>query len=150
LANMSHELRTPLNSLLILAKLLLDNRDGNLTAKQVEYARTIYSSGDDLLSLINEILDLSRVEAGKMNVEPRDLAIAEILDICERSFRALADEKSLAFRLEALPSAPAELRTDPLRLQQILKNLLANAFKFTSRGSIELRVRAAEDERSCF
>src|SRR6516225_12187003 len=98
LANMSHELRTPLNSLLILAKLLSDNKDGNLSGKQVEYASTIYASGGDLLSLINEILDLSKVEAGKMPVEPRDIALGEVTDFVERSFRPVAEQKQLHFQ----------------------------------------------------
>jgi HAMP domain-containing protein/signal transduction histidine kinase/CheY-like chemotaxis protein len=142
LANMSHELRTPLNSLLILAKLLSDNPEKNLSDKQVEYAKTIYASGGDLLTLINEILDLSKVEAGKMPVEPRDVALSEISDFVDRSFRPLADQKDLAFSTEADTDAslPASIHTDPQRLQQILKNLLANAFKFTGRGSVRLRM----------
>src|SRR5436853_5404354 len=118
---MSHELRTPLNSLLILAKLLADNKEDNLSEKQVEYAKTIYASGGDLLSLINEILDLSKVEAGKMQVEPRDIQLAELVEFVERSFRPVADEKGLAFVSEVLPGI-AGLRTDPQRLQQVLKN----------------------------
>jgi HAMP domain-containing protein/signal transduction histidine kinase/CheY-like chemotaxis protein len=140
LANMSHELRTPLNSLLILAKLLSDNPELNLTDKQVEYAKTIYASGGDLLTLINEILDLSKVEAGKMPVEPRDIRLPEITEFVDRSFRPLADQKQLAFTAEVGPGLPAQIHTDPQRLQQVLKNLLANAVKFTDTGSVSLRV----------
>jgi signal transduction histidine kinase/CheY-like chemotaxis protein/HAMP domain-containing protein len=140
LANMSHELRTPLNSLLILAKLLSDNSDANLTDKQVEYAKTIYASGGDLLTLINEILDLTKVEAGKMPVEPRDLPLSEVAEFVERTFRPIAEQKPLAFAVDVDGEVPPQIHTDPLRLQQVLKNLLANAFKFTERGSVKLRV----------
>ncbi|HZS35538.1 MAG TPA: response regulator, partial [Polyangia bacterium] len=149
LANMSHELRTPLNSLLILAKLLADNKEENLSEKQIEYAKTIYASGGDLLSLINEILDLSRVEAGKMHVEPRDVVMTDLVDFVERNFRPLAEQKAIDFRVDLSEELPDHLRTDPQRLQQILKNLLANAFKFTEHGSVELRVRRA-DPRTTF
>src|SRR5262249_21147634 len=138
LANMSHELRTPLNSLLILAKLLADNKDGNLSDKQIEYAKTIYASGGDLLSLINEILDLSKVEAGKMQIEPRDIALVDLRDFFERNFRPVAEQKNLGFEIGVDPDAPIHIRTDPQRLQQVLKNLLANAFKFTEEGSVRL------------
>nr|ACJ66693.1 sensor histidine kinase/response regulator [Myxococcus fulvus HW-1] len=144
LANMSHELRTPLNSLLILAKLLSDNKDGNLSTKQVEYANTIYASGGDLLSLINEILDLSKVEAGKMQVEPRDIVLTELNQFIERSFLPVAEQKGLDFAVEVGPGAPRHIRTDPQRLQQVLKNLLSNAFKFTDEGSVQLKVKLAE------
>jgi HAMP domain-containing protein/CheY-like chemotaxis protein/signal transduction histidine kinase len=144
LANMSHELRTPLNSLLILAKLLSDNKEGNLSNKQVEYANTIYASGGDLLTLINEILDLSKVEAGKMQVEPRDILLSELNQFVDRSFRPIADQKNLTFTVELLPSTPRTIRTDPQRLQQILKNLLSNAFKFTDQGSVKMVVKPAE------
>ncbi len=143
LANMSHELRTPLNSLLILAKLLSDNKDGNLSTKQVEYAQTIYASGGDLLTLINEILDLSKVEAGKMQVEPRDIVIKEVEDLAQRNFSAVAAQKGLEFQTE-VRAAPPTIRTDPQRLQQVLKNLLANAFKFTEKGYVRLTVRQVE------
>src|SRR5207245_2309833 len=136
LANMSHELRTPLNSLLILAKLLADNKDANLSEKQVEYAKTIYASGGDLLTLINEILDLTKVEAGKMPVNPREIPLAEITDFVDRSFRPLAEQKELAFKTDIGPSVAAQMYTDPQRLQQVLKNLVANAIKFTERGSV--------------
>ncbi|MRI87508.1 HAMP domain-containing protein [Aggregicoccus sp. 17bor-14] len=140
LANMSHELRTPLNSLLILAKLLADNKEQNLSQKQVEYANTIYASGGDLLSLINEILDLSKVEAGKMQVEPRDIVLGELNEFVDRSFRPVAEQKGLTFTTEIAPNVPRHIRTDPQRLQQVLKNLLSNAFKFTDTGSVKLKV----------
>jgi HAMP domain-containing protein/signal transduction histidine kinase/DNA-binding response OmpR family regulator len=144
LANMSHELRTPLNSLLILAKLLADNKEGNLSGKQVEYANTIYASGGDLLTLINEILDLSKVEAGKMQVEPRDILLAELNQFVDRSFRPVADQKGLSFTVELVQGSPRSIRTDPQRLQQILKNLLSNAFKFTDQGGVKLAVKPAD------
>ena len=140
LANMSHELRTPLNSLLILAKLLSDNPETNLSDKQVEYAKTIYASGGDLLTLINEILDLSKVEAGKMPVEPREVALTDLSDFVDRSFRPLAEQKDLAFKTDVDVDLPTHIHTDPQRLQQVLKNLLANALKFTASGSVTLRV----------
>ncbi|MFL5290115.1 MAG: HAMP domain-containing protein [Myxococcales bacterium] len=145
LANMSHELRTPLNSLLILAKLLSDNKDANLTDKQVEYAKTIYASGGDLLSLINEILDLSKVEAGKMQIEPRDIALDDLQDFIVRNFRPVADQKNLALTVDIAENVPTHIRTDPQRLQQVLKNLLANAFKFTEQGTVSVRVDAIQD-----
>src|SRR5262249_12067561 len=144
-ANMSHELRTPLNSLLILAKLLADNKDANLSEKQVEYAKTIYASGGDLLTLINEILDLSKVEAGKMQIEPRAIALLDLKDYFERTFRPLAEQKGLRFEIEIGDGLPSYIRTDPQRLQQVLKNLLANAFKFTEQGSIRLVMNQAHD-----
>src|SRR5207302_699427 len=147
LANMSHELRTPLNSLLILAKLLADNKEENLSEKQVEYAKTIYASGGDLLSLINEILDLSKVEAGKMQIEPRDIALVDLKEFVERNFRPVAEQKSLDFSVELDASLPTHVRTDPQRLQQVLKNLLANAFKFTDQGSVQLRIHTVPDRR---
>jgi signal transduction histidine kinase/DNA-binding response OmpR family regulator/HAMP domain-containing protein len=145
LANMSHELRTPLNSLLILAKLLSDNKETNLTEKQVEYAKTIYASGGDLLSLINEILDLSKVEAGKMQIEPRDIAISDLQDFIDRNFRPVAEQKGLELVIDIGQDVPSHIRTDPQRLQQVLKNLLANAFKFTEEGSISVRVEVVRD-----
>jgi signal transduction histidine kinase/ActR/RegA family two-component response regulator len=140
LANMSHELRTPLNSLLILSKMLAENRDGNLTPEQVKSASTVYTSGNELLTLINEILDLSKVEAGKMPIEPRDARLADVRDYLEQTFRHVAEQKGLAFTVEMGPELPASVFTDVTRLQQILKNLLANAFKFTERGSVTLRI----------
>jgi len=144
LANMSHELRTPLNSLLILAKLLADNPSLNLTPKQVEYAKTIHASGGDLLALINEILDLSKVEAGKMHIEPRTLPFADVVDFVERSFRPVADQKGLEFAIHCAPALPPVMRTDPQRLQQVVKNLLSNAFKFTNKGNVTLSVAPVE------
>ncbi|AHG87608.1 ATP-binding region ATPase domain protein [Gemmatirosa kalamazoonensis] len=147
LANMSHELRTPLNSLLILARLLADNKEGNLSAKQVEFARTILGSGSDLLNLINDVLDLSKVEAGKMEVHPLDVRVEEVREFAERTFRPLAEQKALDFSIDVLPGTPDSLVTDGQRLNQILKNLLSNAFKFTEHGSITLTVRRAEGGR---
>ncbi|HXU05818.1 MAG TPA: response regulator, partial [Polyangia bacterium] len=135
-----HELRTPLNSLLILARLLSDNPEKNLSDKQVEYAKTIYASGGDLLTLINEILDLSKVEAKKMPIEPHEVSLADISDFVDRSFRPLAEQKDLTFKTDVDVDVPTLVHTDPQRLQQVLKNLLANALKFTARGSVTLRV----------
>jgi HAMP domain-containing protein/signal transduction histidine kinase/CheY-like chemotaxis protein len=146
LANMSHELRTPLNSLLILAKLLGDNPDGNLTDKQIEFARTIHTAGSELLGLINDILDLSKVEAGKMDVHVAEVAIADELAQLERTFAPLAEDKGLAFELDFAPDALPTISTDPQRLQQILKNLLSNAVKFTHEGSVQLRAGLAGDD----
>ncbi|TML64393.1 MAG: response regulator, partial [Actinobacteria bacterium] len=143
LANMSHELRTPLNSLLILSKLLADNTDDNLSDKQVEFARTIYTAGSDLLSLINDILDLSKVEAGKMEVNPTHIALADVRDYVEQTFAPVATDKGLSFTAEVHPSAPASVETDEQRLQQILRNLLSNAVKFTEHGNVTLRVHPA-------
>jgi HAMP domain-containing protein/CheY-like chemotaxis protein/signal transduction histidine kinase len=146
LANMSHELRTPLNSLLILAKLLSENTDGNLSDKQIEFARTIYTAGSDLLDLINDILDLSKVEAGKMDVHITDVALAEIRDYVERTFHPLCNEKTLEFSVEIHgANVPPTIVTDEQRLQQILKNLLSNACKFTDAGAVTLRVALAEE-----
>ncbi|MEZ4408691.1 MAG: response regulator [Polyangiales bacterium] len=139
LANMSHELRTPLNSLLILARLLADNREGNLEPKQVEFARTIYSAGSDLLSLINDILDLSKIESGTMSVDVDELELEGLKDYVERNFGQVARDKGLEFVVDFAPNLPATMYTDPRRLQQVLKNLLANAFKFTDKGSVTLR-----------
>ncbi|HVS32027.1 MAG TPA: HAMP domain-containing protein [Thermoanaerobaculia bacterium] len=143
LANMSHELRTPLNSLLILAKLLADNPETNLTEKQVEFARTIHSSGVDLLTLINDILDLSKIESGMMTVALSDFSFRELNDLMERTFRQVAADKGLEFKVELNENLPAAIHTDPTRLQQVLKNLLGNAFKFTEKGSVKLDVHTA-------
>src|SRR5436853_2825255 len=124
LANMSHELRTPLNSLLILAKLLSDNPEGNLNEKQIDFARTIYSSGQDLLTLINDILDLSKIESGMMNVTLAEFSFKELSDLMERTFRQMANDKGLDFTIDLAPSLPQAVHTDPVRLQQVLKNLL--------------------------
>ncbi len=144
LANMSHELRTPLNSLLILARLLSQNAEQNLTPKQVEYAQVIHSSGTDLLQLINDILDLSRVEAGRMELHPERFALGALVDDLRAIFRPLTTEKGLEFVAGPLPSGlPAELVTDRQRLRQILHNLLSNAVKFTEQGRVELRITAS-------
>jgi signal transduction histidine kinase/HAMP domain-containing protein/CheY-like chemotaxis protein len=140
LANMSHELRTPLNSLLILARLLAQNADGNLTPKQVEYAHVIHSSGTDLLQLINDILDLSRVEAGKLEIHPERFALHALVDDLRAVFGPLTTDKRLDFAIDVRPDAPAELFTDNQRLRQILHNLLSNAVKFTERGAVDLRI----------
>jgi signal transduction histidine kinase len=141
LANMSHELRTPLNSLLILARLLADNVGGNLSPKQVKFAQTIHASGLDLLGLINDLLDLARIESGAvtaLNVAPA--TFGELREDLERTFRQLAQDKGLQFAITLDPALPPTLRTDAARLKQVLKNLLANAFKFTTRGSVMLRI----------
>ena len=140
LANMSHELRTPLNSLLILAKLLSDNGNGNLTEKQVEYSRTIHSAGNDLLGLINDILDLAKIESGTMSIEIQSLPFTDLRDSLDRTFRQVAQERHLEFQIQLDSKLPPTLTTDLKRLQQILKNLLANAFKFTDRGSVILQI----------
>ncbi|MCQ0024887.1 HAMP domain-containing protein, partial [Streptomyces somaliensis DSM 40738] len=144
LANMSHELRTPLNSLLILAKLLADNADGNLSPKQVEFAETIHGAGSDLLQLINDILDLSKVEAGKMDVSPTRIALVQLVDYVEATFRPLTAEKGLDFSVRVSPELPATLHTDEQRLLQVLRNLLSNAVKFTDTGAVELVIRPAK------
>jgi signal transduction histidine kinase/CheY-like chemotaxis protein/HAMP domain-containing protein len=143
LANMSHELRTPLNSLLILSKLLADNPQGNLNEKQTEFARTIHSAGSDLLSLINDILDLSKIESGTVSIEIGEMPMRNLKQHMERTFRQLATDKQLDFKVEFDANLPDTIRTDDKRLQQIVLNLLSNAFKFTSRGSVTLAVRAA-------
>ena len=140
LANMSHELRTPLNSLLILARLLSENKDENLTTRQIEWARTIHEAGEDLLSLINEILDLAKVESGKMAVEPREFPIDGLRAFAEKNFLPLAEQKGLRLQIELDGGLPETICTDAQRLQQVLKNLLANAFKFTSEGEVKLHV----------
>ncbi|APE19849.1 HAMP domain-containing protein [Streptomyces venezuelae] len=145
LANMSHELRTPLNSLLILAQLLAQNPTRNLTAKQVEYAGIIHSAGSDLLQLINDILDLSKVEAGKMDFNPERVPLRRLLDYVEATFRPLTTQKSLAFSVTTAAGVPVDLVTDDSRLRQVLRNLLSNAVKFTEHGSVELRIEPASD-----
>ncbi|MGW7671287.1 HAMP domain-containing protein [Streptomyces sp. NPDC054775] len=146
LANMSHELRTPLNSLLILAKLLADNAEGNLSPKQVEFAETIHGAGSDLLQLINDILDLSKVEAGKMDVSPTRIALVQLVDYVEATFRPLTAEKGLDFSVRVSPELPATLHTDEQRLLQVLRNLLSNAVKFTDTGAVELVIRPAGND----
>ncbi|CAK7286651.1 HAMP domain-containing protein [Streptomyces misionensis] len=146
LANMSHELRTPLNSLLILAQLLAQNPSRNLTPKQVEYAGIIHSAGSDLLQLINDILDLSKVEAGKMDVTPERVPLRQLIEYVEATFRPMTSQKSLGFTVTTSAGAPADLLTDDSRLRQILRNLLSNAVKFTEQGGVELRVEPAADD----
>lgn len=140
LANMSHELRTPLNSLLILSKLLADNREGNLSKKQVNFSKTIYSSGSDLLALINDILDLAKIESGKMDVNPRNVLIEDLAEFAENRFRPMANEKNLSFNILLKDDLPNYIYSDEQRLQQILKNLLSNAFKFTQQGGVTLEI----------
>ncbi|MGH3182313.1 MAG: ATP-binding protein, partial [Streptosporangiaceae bacterium] len=140
LANMSHELRTPLNSLLILARLLAQNPGRNLTAKQVEYANVIYSAGSDLLQLINDILDLSKVEAGRMDIHAERFPLSALLEDFQATFQPLTAEKGLEFAVETEADTPLELHTDRQRLRQVLGNLLANAVKFTEHGHVTLRV----------
>uniref|UniRef100_UPI0011E4CB56 HAMP domain-containing protein n=1 Tax=Streptomyces sp. WAC05950 TaxID=2487419 RepID=UPI0011E4CB56 len=143
LANMSHELRTPLNSLLILAQLLAQNPTRNLTPKQVEYAGIIHSAGSDLLQLINDILDLSKVEAGKMDINPQRGHLPQLPQYVDATFRPMTTQKSLDFTVTTAPDAPDDLLTDDSRLRQILRNLLSNAVKFTERGGVELRIEPA-------
>ncbi|MGH2791063.1 MAG: HAMP domain-containing protein [Actinomycetota bacterium] len=143
LANMSHELRTPLNSLLILAKLLADNPEDNLSDKQVEFARTIHTAGSDLLSLISDILDLTKIEAGKMDVHPTEINYGEIKEYVEQSFNPLAEEKGLRFAVEIGEDLGPTILTDLQRLQQVIKNLLSNAIKFTEKGSVRLAINSA-------
>jgi signal transduction histidine kinase/DNA-binding response OmpR family regulator/CHASE3 domain sensor protein len=145
LANMSHELRTPLNSSLILAKLLSDNAPGNLNDEQVRFAQTIYSAGNDLLHLINDILDISKVEAGKLELMPEELPLRRVADALARTFEPLARQKALAFTLTVEPDVPATINTDRQRLEQVLKNLLSNAVKFTEQGQVSLTVSATPE-----
>ncbi len=145
LANMSHELRTPLNSILILGQQLGDNTGGNLTAKQVEFAKNIHSAGSDLLNLINDILDLSKIESGTVTVEAEEMTFMALRESVERNFRHIAESKNLPFNLEFDGKLPRAFTTDPKRLQQILKNLLSNAFKFTSQGQVSMHIRIAAE-----
>ncbi|OAR26486.1 hybrid sensor histidine kinase/response regulator [Streptomyces sp. ERV7] len=140
LANMSHELRTPLNSLLILARLLSDNPDEHLSDQEVQFATTIHRSGSDLLQLINDILDLSKIEAGRMDVRPKKLPLIKVLDYVHATFRPITLDRGLAFEVAVGEDVPREMYSDEQRLQQILRNLLSNAIKFTSSGRVELRV----------
>ena len=144
LANMSHELRTPLNSILVLGQQLGDNPDGNLTGKQVEFARTIHGAGTDLLNLISDILDLSKIESGTVSVEAEEVFFASLLDMIGRPFRHEAENRNLDFQLVTDPRLNRSLITDSKRLQQVLKNLLSNAFKFTEKGGVRLAVSVAE------
>jgi signal transduction histidine kinase/CheY-like chemotaxis protein/CHASE3 domain sensor protein len=148
LANMSHELRTPLNSILLLSRLMSENKDNNLGSEELSYAKVIRSSGEGLLNLINEILDLSKIEAGKMDVEYADVQIKEVLDDMYSLFTPLAAEKSLDLRTTISLEVPAMIRTDKVRLEQILKNLLSNAIKFTSQGHISLDIKTNTNDRN--
>ncbi|MGE5114991.1 MAG: response regulator, partial [Betaproteobacteria bacterium] len=144
LANMSHELRTPLNSLLILSDQLCRNSEGNLSSRQVEFAKTIHASGNDLLALINDILDLSKIESGTVQVDVSELRLDDLQRSVDRSFRHVAESKHVDFVISAAPSTPRTIVTDVKRLQQIIKNLLSNAFKFTHQGQVELSISPAE------
>jgi CheY-like chemotaxis protein/HAMP domain-containing protein len=144
LANMSHELRTPLNSILILGQQLAENNLKNLNDKQVEFARSIHSAGSDLLNLINDILDLSKIESGTVSVEAEELPFAVLRESVERSFRHIAENKNLPFYIDFDPSLPETFTSDSKRLQQIIKNLLSNAFKFTSRGQVTMTVKPVQ------
>src|SRR5438552_17617478 len=143
LANMSHELRTPLNSLLILAQQLSTNPEGNLTSKQIEFASTIRDSGVDLLKLINDILDLSKIESGTVTVDVDEVRFQEMRQNLERTFKHVAENKGLTFNIDIDRKLPSGIYTDAQRLDQVLKNLLSNAFKFTERGYVRLRVAPA-------
>ncbi|GAA2588536.1 HAMP domain-containing protein [Actinomadura fulvescens] len=147
LANMSHELRTPLNSLLLLAKLMWANPDGNLTPEQVQFARTIYGAGRDLLQLIDDILDLSKIEAGKMEIHPEEIPLAKLVDYVNVTFRHIAVEQGLEFEVLVDDDLPRVLATDEQRLQQIIRNLLSNAIKFTSEGGVRLEIKSARGVR---
>ncbi|MEB3964487.1 HAMP domain-containing protein [Streptomyces kunmingensis] len=150
LANMSHELRTPLNSLLILARLLSDNPDGHLNDQEVQFATTIHRSGSDLLQLINDILDLSKIEAGRMDVRPKKLPLIKLLDYVHATFRPITLDRGLAFEVAVGEDVPREVFSDEQRLQQILRNLLSNAIKFTANGKVELRVKRVKDPEHQF
>jgi len=141
LANMSHELRTPLNSLLILAHQLSENPEGNLSDKQVKFARTIHAAGTDLMGLINDILDLSKIESGTVTIEIDEVLFSDLREFVDRTFRHVADEKGLDFRIEISDDLPPLLATDSKRLRQVIKNLLSNAFKFTEKGNVSLGIR---------
>ena len=140
LANMSHELRTPLNSSLILARLLAENPQGNLSAEQVRFAESIHAAGNDLLALINDILDISKVEAGRLELTPEDVPLASLADALKSTFEPLARQKNLALEVRLAPGVPATVHTDRQRVEQILKNLLSNAIKFTDTGKVSLTV----------
>lgn len=146
LANMSHELRTPLNSLLILAKILADNKESNLTEQQTKFAKTVYSSGYDLLNLINEILDLSKVESGKMEIEPTVVEINSFKDFVESTFQPVAQQKDIDLKIKYADNLPRYVMLDEQRVQQIVKNLLSNAFKFTSQGDVTFSIKLAVKE----
>ncbi len=145
LANMSHELRTPLNSMLILSRLLAENEENSLTDREVEFARTIHSAGNDLLSLINDILDLSKVEAGRMELDLAPVPLSDVYQDAERAFRHVAEQKGLSFGVEIDPALPGSVISDEQRLGQVLKNLLSNAFKFTHEGGVTLAIGYLQD-----
>src|SRR3954466_10630831 len=147
---MSHELRTPLNSLLILSRMLAENPTGNLQEQQVEFAETIHAAGNDLRAPTNDILDIAKVEAGKMDLHLGQLALVDLCDDVERAFRPVAEEKGLRFAIERDPSLPAAIVTDEQRLEQILRNLLSNAVKFTHEGSVTLRISQSGPETLAF
>ena len=147
LANMSHELRTPLNSLLILSKLLGDNADGNLSAEQVKFARTIESSGNDLLTLINDILDLSKIEAGHVEIQATQVSTERLASDLRKMFEPLAQQRGLELDIALADDAPRSIETDRQRLEQVLKNLLSNAIKFTERGSVTLSISSKDDDQ---
>ena len=144
LANMSHELRTPLNSILVLGQQLAENADGNLSAKQVEFSRTIHGAGTDLLNLISDILDLSKIESGTVSVEAEEVLFSSLLEMVARPFRHEAENRRLSFEIHSDPHLPRSLVTDSKRLQQVLKNLLSNAFKFTEQGGVRVSIRTAD------
>jgi CheY-like chemotaxis protein len=151
LANMSHELRTPLNSSLILSQMLADPKSATMTSEDIRrYAKTIHSANADLLSLINDILDLSKIEAGHIDLAPETVSAAGVLEPIRQMFEPIAADKQLEFRIDIEADAPATFVTDPAKLQQVLKNLLANAFKFTEKGGVTLSVRAADEGRVAF
>jgi signal transduction histidine kinase/CheY-like chemotaxis protein len=150
LANMSHELRTPLNSSLILARLLADNRPGNLTPEQVKYAQTIEAAGNDLLALITEVLDLSKIEAGRMELKLERVSLSRLLESLGRTFEPLAADKGLTFRMQVAPGTAETLETDPQRLEQVLKNILSNALKFTEQGEVSFEVGRGDKSRVRF
>lgn len=150
LANMSHELRTPLNSLLIMARLLADNRGGNLTEDQVRFAQTIETSGNDLLLLINDVLDISKIEAGHVELEPDVIPVAQLLEKLRGTFAPTAAEKQLDLRIDAAPGTPTEIETDPLRLEQVLKNFISNALKFTATGYVAIETAPVGEDAIAF
>src|SRR5205823_7227414 len=148
LANMSHELRTPLNSMLLLSRLLADNPEQNLSPKQIEFAQTIHGAGSDLLALIDDILDLSKIEAGRMDVDPNDVALEDVRDYVQQAFAPQAEEKGLELVVTIDPELPSMLFTDAQRLQQILRNLVSNAVKFTDAGTVSLAITAAPADKA--
>ena len=149
MANMSHELRTPLNSILLLSRLLLENKEKNLTTRQSEFAQTVHSAGEDLLNLINEILDLAKVESGKMEAELQAVRVQSIADTLQVSFAPLAEQRGILFIIHVAPDVPERLITDRKRIEQIVKNFLSNAFKFTARGTIRLEFTVSRELVIC-